>query len=281
MIQGKNINTVFLSELLQTDSRFADSCNRIVNLLRKNGVTQKFLKATKDIWCRDYMPIQTDKGKFVQFRYEPSYLKDDLSVQSEPKEVCKENGLQPEFSEINLDGGNVVNWVDRAIISDRVFKENPHFENKTKLVSEIEELLGVEIIVIPQINSDYTGHADGLVRFIDRNTVLGNDREFEYKYWKKGINKVLKANGIEYIDIPFFEYKNREYPDNAIGCYVNFLEVDDLIVLPIFEVENNKDEEVYQLFEQIYPDRKIEAINFNEVGKLGGLLNCTTWTIYD
>ena len=47
------------------------------------------------------------------------------------------------------------------------------------------------------------------------------------------------------------------------------------------EVENNKDEEVYQLFEQIYPDRKIETLNYNEVGLFGGLLNCTTWTMYE
>ncbi|HKM94983.1 MAG TPA: agmatine deiminase family protein [Prolixibacteraceae bacterium] len=180
---------------------------------------------------------------------------------------------------MNLEGGNVVNWSDKAIITDRIFDENPKYTSKAQLISELEELLEVEIIVIPQIKSDMTGHADGLVRFVDQNTVLGNDREHEYKYWKNGINKVLEKHGINYIDIPFFEYKEKEYPDNAIGCYVNYLEVDDLIVLPIFEIENNKDEKVYELFLQIFQDRKIETINYNPIGCLGGLLNCTTWTI--
>jgi agmatine deiminase len=225
------------------------------------------------------MPIQTEKGKFVQFRYEPSYLKEELELQSDPKEVCKANNIEPRISKINLDGGNVVNWLDRAIITDRVFDENPEYRNKTKFISEIEKLLEVEIIVIPQIKSDMTGHADGLVRFVDRNTLLGNDREQEYKYWKNGINKILKENGIGYIDIPFLDYKEKNYPYHAIGCYLNYLEVENLIVIPIFETEKNKDQEVYDKFRMIFPDRKIETINYNEIGIYGGLLNCTIWTV--
>lgn len=281
MIEGKETNTVYFSEKLRTDKRFSKTCNALTELLEKHSIKYSFLEATMDIWCRDYMPIQKGKGKFVQFRYEPSYLKDELELQSDPTEVCKVNKFKPEFSKINLDGGNVVNWSDRAIITDRVFDENPLFTSKTKLISEIEKLLEVEIIVIPQINSDMTGHADGLVRFVDRNTLLGNDREQEYKYWKNRINKVLRNYKLAYIDIPFLEHKEKKFPFHAIGCYVNYLEVKDLIILPIFETENNKDRKVYDTFRQIFPERKIETINFNSIGLYGGLLNCTTWTIKD
>lgn len=279
MFPGKETDTVYLSEKLHSDKRFTKTCKALIELLGKNGIKHEFLKATKDIWCRDYMPIQIEKSKFVQFRYEPSYLKDDLELQSDPKEVCKVNNIEPQFSNINLDGGNVVNWSDRAIITDRVFDENPEYKSKTKLISEIERLLGVEIIVIPQINSDLTGHADGMVRFIDRTTVLGNERDKEYKYFKRGINKVLKEKGIEYIDIPFLQHKEKKFPDHAIGCYVNYLEVENLIVLPIFETEKNKDQEVYDRFKQIFPNRTVETINYNDIGLHGGILNCTTWTI--
>lgn len=281
MITGKNTNTVYLSELIQIDTRFTESCIRLTGLLDKNGIAYKFIKSTKDIWCRDYMPIQTERGQFVQFRYEPSYLQEELELQSDPKEFCKGNGFNPQYSNINLDGGNIVNWTDRAIITDRVFDENPEFTSKIKLISEIENLLGVEIIIIPQIKSDMTGHADGLVRFIDRNTILGNYREKEYNYWRVGMNKVLRENGIEYVDIPFLEHKDKKHPYHAIGCYVNYLEVGNLIVLPIFEIAGNRDKEVLMKFEQIFPDRRIETINFNEIGLFGGLLNCTTWTILE
>lgn len=124
MVISKQINTVYLSEKLHSDNRFTETYNVLTTLLDQHGIRREFLKATKDIWCRDYMPIQTEKGKFVQFRYEPSYLKDDLELQSDPKEVCKANNIEPKFSKINLDGGNVVNWSERAIITDRVFEEN-------------------------------------------------------------------------------------------------------------------------------------------------------------
>lgn len=281
MVSNKETNTVYFSEKLRSDKRFAKTCNALTELLDKHSIKYDFLKATKDIWCRDYMPIQIGKGKFVQFRYEPSYLSNKIELQSDPKEVCKINHIKPQFSKINLDGGNVVNWSDRVIISDRVFNENPEYSGKNKLISEIEKLIEAEIIIIPQIKSDMTGHADGMVRFVDRNTVLGNDRNQEYKYWKEGINKALKEKGIDYIDIPFLQHKEKKYPDHAIGCYVNYLEVGNLIVLPIFETEKNKDLEVYDKFKEIFPDRKIETINYNKIGLYGGLLNCTTWTIND
>lgn len=279
MIPGSETDIVYLSERLHSDERFIKSSNALIKLLANHGIKHSFLNATKDIWCRDYMPIQIQAGNFVQFRYEPFYLKNDLELQSDPIEVCNANGISTKFSTINLDGGNVVNWFDRAIITDRIFDENPEYPSKSKLISDLENLLEVEIIIIPQIKSDMTGHADGLVRFVDQNTILGNDREKEYKYWKNGINKILKENGINYIDIPFLDHKEKKFPDHAIGCYVNYLEVENLIVLPIFETENNKDQEVYDKFRQIFPEKEIETINYNEIGVYGGLLNCTTWTI--
>ena len=83
---------------------------------------------------------------------------------------------------------------------------------------------------------------------------------------------------LKYIDVPFFYgYKDSKHPDHAIGVYVNYLEVGNLIVLPVFEVEGNKDEEAIAVFKQIFPDKIIETINYNDVALEGGVLNCTTW----
>lgn len=267
MITGKEQNTVYISSLLQTDPRFSDSYQRLIKILDKHQITHKNLNSTKDIWCRDYMPIQIDHDRFVQFRYEPSYLMDDLDHQSDPRIVCKENNLIAEFSNINLDGGNIVNWSDRAIITDRVFNENPSYLSRINLISDIEKLLEVEVIIIPQINSDFTGHADGLVRFVDRNTLVGNNREQEFVYWVKRMNKILKEHNMEYIDIPFLIWKDKKFPDSAIGCYVNFLEIENLILIPVFDVPGNKDEEVYNLIKNVYQDRIVETINYNDIDR--------------
>lgn len=277
--QPKETETVFLSELLE--ERYPESFKRLTTILKKHHVDYRFLKGTKDIWCRDYMPIQTESGKLVQFRYEPSYLKGNKEWEesrSDVREVCRLNGFEPVFSNINLDGGNVLICSGRAIVSDRIFKENPEYTDKEKLIKELSELLEAEVIIIPAQNGDMTGHADGMVRFVDRDTILGNNRSEEYKYWTNGIEKVLKEKNLKYIDVPFFyDYKDSKHPYHAIGVYINYLAVGNLIVLPIFEVEGNKDAEAIAAFKQIFPDKIIETINYNDVALEGGVLNCTTW----
>jgi len=279
MIIDKETDKVFFSDLLFADSRYSDTFYRIVSILDRNHVEHGIIKSTKDIWCRDYMPIQKTASEFIQFRYEPSYLVDNLDLQSDPKKVLEQNQIDATFSNINLDGGNVLRWKDRVIVTDRIFQENPAYPDKSKLVNNLEKFFGAEVIVIPQIKSDMTGLADGLVRFYDRTTLIGNRLEDEYDYWRKGMKKVLSNFGLEYIDLPFLDYKIKNHPDSAIGCYVNYLEVGSLIIVPIFEVEGNKDEEAFNILTGVFSDRTIETININEVGIYGGLLNCISWNI--
>ena len=276
-VQLSTEQTVYLSALLKT--KYPDTCERLIQILEKHHIKYGFLEGTKDIWCRDYMPVQTKSGKLIQFKYEPSYLRKDNEwdeSRSDVKEICRLNNIDAEPSDINLDGGNVLICDDRAIISDRVFSENKDW-NREKLVEELGRLLECEIIIIPAENDDMTGHADGMVRFVNRNTILGNQLADEYKYWREGMQKVLEQYGLTYIDVPFFMPKDPKHPLSAVGVYVNYLEVNNLIVLPVFG--RDEDEQVISIIKGIFPDRIIETIDYNEVAKEGGLLNCTTWVM--
>lgn len=273
---------VYLSELLK--EKFPQACNRLLQILDKYHVQYDWIKGTKDIWCRDYMPVQTESGKFIQFRYEPSYLKGKKEWEdsrSDVKEICQINKIDAIFSDINLDGGNVLICDGRAIISDRLFSENSE-RDKDSLVRELSKLLECEIIIIPALRSQYedlTGHADGMVRFIDRNTIIGNERRpDEYDYMKKGLQKAIDKFGLTYIDIPFFVDKDSQYPSSAIGIYVNYLELDNLIVMPIFNREK-EDQAAIEIIKKAFPNKHIETIDYNDVAKEGGLLNCTTWVV--
>lgn len=269
---------VFMSELLL--EKYPTPCKDLIKILEKHNVKYAFIKGTKDIWCRDYMPVQTQSGKFIQFKYDPSYLKGNKeweASRSDVKEVCKVNNIKAQFSDINIDGGNVLICEGRAILSDRIFSENPN-KDKDALISELSKLLECEIIIIPAINDDYTGHADGMVRFVNRNTILGNRLADEYKYWQKGMQKVLDAYNLTYIDVPFLtDIKDRNYPESAIGIYVNYLEVNDLIVVPRFN--RDEDKQVVEILHKAFPNKQIETIDYNEVAREGGLLNCTTWVV--
>lgn len=272
-----NEQTVYLSELLM--DKYPETCKNLIAILEKHHVKYSFIKGTKDIWCRDYMPVQTESGKFIQFKYEPSYLKGKKEWEdsrSDVKEVCRLNNIDATFSDINLDGGNVLICDGRAILSDRIFSENPNYE-KDSLINELSKLLECEIIIIPAQKGDMTGHADGMVRFVDRNTILGNDRVKEFQNWTKGIQKVIDQYKLTYIDIPFFEDKDRKHPISAIGIYVNYLEVNDLIVIPIFN--RDEDKQALEILKKTFPNKIIETIDYNDVAKEGGLLNCTTWVV--
>jgi len=271
---------VYLSALFQ--EKYPETYKRLTDILDKHNVGYALLKATRDIWCRDYMPVQTASGKLVQFKYDPSYLKNNEKYEasrSDVCEVCKANGIKPTFSDINLDGGNVLICGNRAIISDRVFSENPDIKEED-LKAELSHLLEAEIIIIPAQKDDFTGHADGMVRFVNCDTILGNDRAEEFKYWREKMDKVLSTYHLQYIDVPFFYgYKDKAHPEHAIGIYVNYLEVDNLIVVPVFGVPGNKDAEAVAKIKEIFPDKIVETIDYNEIALEGGVLNCTTWTL--
>jgi agmatine deiminase len=104
MILDKETNIVYFSDFLRSKDEYKTTFERIKIILDKHQIQYEFLLETKDIWCRDYMPIQIETDEFIQFRYEPSYLKSELKLQSNPKTVLETNGLNAKFSNINLDG---------------------------------------------------------------------------------------------------------------------------------------------------------------------------------
>lgn len=272
--------TVYLSAILA--EHYADTCKRLTDILYKHNIPVAFLDGTKDIWCRDYMPVQTPSGKLIQFKYDPSYLggHEYSDSRSDVRHVDKVNNIYPIFSDINLDGGNVVMYGHKAIITDRIFSENPEWD-KEKLINELSTLLECEIIIIPAYKSEYdfTGHADGMIRFVDSHMVIVNNLDQDFKYMKDAIVKALEKANLKYINFPWFEYKIKGNNDHAIGIYLNYLEVGNLIVMPVFGVPGNKDAEALAKLKEIFPNKIIETIDYNDVALTGGILNCTTWVL--
>ena len=73
------------------------------------------------------------------------------------------------YSSINLDGGNAVFSPSRktVIISDRIFSENPEWNEET-LGTELSKLLDARIIFIESLPSDFT-----CLLYTSRGIVLG------------------------------------------------------------------------------------------------------------
>ncbi len=79
MIIDKETNTVYFSDFLRSKDEYKTTFERIKTILDKHQIKYKFLLETKDIWCRDYMPIQIETDD-IRLHNPPQFLEDRLSM---------------------------------------------------------------------------------------------------------------------------------------------------------------------------------------------------------
>ena len=253
-------------------SKYKPAADRMFAALDLFNIKYKLLNNTKDIWLRDFMPVKTKSGKYISFRYKPGYLDNYDELRTDFRnEVAPNLALENlVFSDINLDGGNVAfsPSKEKVIISDRVYSENPSW-HKAELTAKLAKLLEADVIIIPSLKSDMTGHADGMVRFVNENTVVANASLSPYGFETK-VKKSLQNYGFNVIDFPYFDSNG----SSAIGCYLNFLETGQAIFLPVFSVDT--DNKAIQTAKHIF-HKAIIPVNINEIAADGGLLNCISW----
>ena len=276
MIPDSQTNFIYLADTLC--SRFSAFYNRFTKVLNDEKIPFQPLPGTKDIWAVDYMPIQIERDKFVRFTYNPSYLKPHKLKEtiSNTDAICKQIGIETIESNIVLDGGNVIKSKNKVILTERIFKENPGYERK-QLIKELEGLFEVDkIFIIPEQPNDFTGHADGMVRFVDEETILINDYSLESVSFQKGFAKAIQQTGFKTITIPYNPYGNSNN-DQAQGCYINYLQLENHVIVPTFGMQ--EDEAAVKQFQEIFKGQTISTIDSNEIAEEGGVLNCITWNI--
>jgi len=244
-----------------------------------------FLNNTRDIWARDYMPIQVSKDKFIEFRYDPDYLqgigKERRAVKTYPDIVCDNLGIKTVKSDIILDGGNVIKSDNAVILTDKIVKENERTYGRDELIRELEILFETdEVILIPWDDEEYYGHSDGMVRFIDNDTVLFN---WYYRtcdeYFRKSLLDPITEKGLNYewLDLGL----DSDKVDGYNWAYINFLQTEDLILVP--EMGIKEDDIAFSRiceFYKSYADRgRIFQVDSRQVVEKEGALNCISWTI--
>ena len=274
MIADADAEIVFVADTLE--SKFADVFRGLKSILRSHGVPLKIIPGTRDIWCRDYMPVQVAENRMVQFRYAPDYLKGTFERFRADGEMSRTlpwlEGCAS--SRIVLDGGNVVGWHDKAIVTDKIYKENPGIE-RASLRDRLKRLLRIQtLIVIPKEPYDPIGHADGMVRFIDESTVVVNDfSEVSAKY-RVRVLRCLERHGLGWIEIPY-QPQPGQYDGipSAAGNWINFLRVGSLVIIPVFGLAC--DQSVCDLLRERFR-LTIRGLSCRDLADHGGVLNCVT-----
>lgn len=276
MITDDQTNKLFLADCLP--SMQPSVFQRLEKTLNTLKIDYSFLPETKDVWAVDYMPIQIRKNHFVQFTYNPDYLqsKKYRKTISDVDGICEAIGLKTLKSELIVDGGNISKTADKVIMCDKVFHENKHLSEK-EVIKQLRNLFEVDdLYFVPWDVNDYTGHADGMVRFLDDKTVLINDYSKEDELFQRSFRMSLHNAGLDWIELPY----NPPYDPTMIsarGLYLNYLQLGQTIIVPTFK--SKYDDKALKVLETVFKGHTIATVESNELADTGGILNCSSWNI--
>jgi agmatine deiminase len=274
MIPDLDHNCVYLANLLK--DRHRSVFNSIHDILQSHGIDVRILTNVRDIWARDYCPIQVGPKTLVKFRYEPDYLRDnpELKTTDEVLESLRDLG-SCNRSSINLDGGNVVGSKTKAIVTDKIYLENPGWP-RPNLRAELKELMHVDdLIVIPREPFDPFGHADAMVHFIDEDTILVNDYSQVDPVFGERLVCVLRRHRLTLELIPYYhEKKTTGGIPSAVGNFTNFLRTEKVLIVPAYGTEH--DAIALRKLESVLPLLPIVPLDCTDLAREGGVLNCVT-----
>ncbi len=300
MVTDSHTNIVYFSDLLPAKCPILNA--HITDALRKREIPFAYLAGTKDIWCRDYMPVQIEKNRLISYNYTPDYLqnKRHLRLQTNPVEALQNeandllqvlptstkkemafDGLRPVpvmkpviktiKTNLVIDGGNVVKCGDVIVMTDKVFVEN---KDKSRL--EVERILRdaflCDILFLPWDRQEYLGHSDGIVHYAGNGKVLlTNYDDFSPSFYRR-FRKILEAR----FEVIPLRYKTKRKHARS-WAYINYLQVGNWVLVPQLGLE--EDQQALKQINYALPKCEVVGIPALEAVRRGGALNCISWNI--
>lgn len=284
MLADKDTNLVYIADSMRT--KRPDVYNRLTKLFSDIGVEVRLLHGTKDIWCRDYMPIQVDRSLFVKFHYAPNYMWNIPKYQNDItdcSDICKSLGIKYKETDLIIDGGNIVLCGDKVVMTDKVFTENRYKKGDKHLLDKLSKLFEHDVITIPwtspgtcdpDSDKDVFGHADGFIKYVgDHHILMSNIREQSPRQ-ADAIREVLENNGYSVTELSFdVASPNIDYN----WAYINFLQISNHIILPSFGID--EDSQAASQVHNAFPSCTLHPFRCRDLANLGGALQCITWNI--
>lgn len=239
----------------------------------------------QDIWMRDF--TSANPAQPVLFRYTAAgqggskkgqSISDE--VQAEFKYYGKKAGLQYRTTPLLNDGGN---WVEdgygNVVVSTKFLADNRLTESEAR--QKLKTLTGAKNIAF--IEADEQGgleHADGVVSFVDQNTLVINSYPEDPDYAKQlkaDLKRGLPNVKIREIITP---YDGSQIYDakfgSACGLYTNMLVTPERIYFPQFGI---KEDAVALQQIRSATKRTVVPVQSASVCHMGGGVRCMSWQI--
>ena len=262
-------DTVFFSDLLP--KKCPTLYQSLDTILTNNSIDHRLLTNTRDIWCRDYMPIQTGEKRFVFYKYNPDYLQTkyyqrtitDVKGIGSIDSLCLGDAVD---LDLVVDGGNVVRCGNKIVMTEKVF-----FENKDKAHKEVQRLLEeafqCDIVFLPWDRNEIMGHSDGIIHYLgDNRVMMTNYADFDIAMARK----FTRLLGKHFEVVPLSYNTKRKHKHS--WAYINFLQVGRMVLVPQLGIP--EDEQALQQVSEAMPSCKVIGVPAIEAVCNGGALNC-------
>ncbi|MCP4934662.1 MAG: agmatine deiminase family protein [bacterium] len=253
--------------------------------VKELGPDKVALAPMSDIWMRDFgtsnatAPLMfrytaAGQGGGRRGQWDADALQEELAAYAEQAALS--------FKESNLlnDGGNFVDdYAGNAVISRKFLRDNKLSEQAAR--DKLRKLAGVHHVAF--IESDEQGgleHADGVVSFVDTNTLIINSYPSDPEYMqdlKKDLRRGLPGVKIHEIITPYNGSKIHDSRfGSACGLYTNALVTPRRIYFPQFGIPQDA---IALKQVRAATIREVVPVASSDVCFMGGGVRCMSWQL--
>ncbi len=247
-----------------------------------------------DSWMRDIAPIfykEDEKLKSISFEFNgygkyPDYLNDNKIS----KFISNYLNIPTKISDLVIEGGAITYDDKKNLFSTKnvIFNKNrKQKHNSEYIIKELKLLFDLNYIFLFEnglMNDDTDGHVDNLLCPIGKNKYLiatTHKLDPNYEILEKNKADLIKFfkdtnQTFDLIEIPL-PTRKKINNKNIISSYINFYFSKNKIILPKFNVKEDK--EVKLTFEKLFPNREIMMLETDNINYGGGNIHCITMNV--
>ena len=253
----------------------------------------KFIQIkSNDTWSRDFGGItifNNTKKEILDFGFNGWGLKFASNLDNKiTQKMLKKNIIKNvKKMDIILEGGSIDSNGNGTLLttSECLLENNRNsYLSKKEIDKKLKKYFGLKNIIWLDNGflkgDDTDSHIDTLARFVDKNSIVYNKcydkNDIHFKKLNK-MEKELKKTNFNLIPIPLpkaIYFENERLP----ATYANFLIINNAVLIPTY---NNKyDKKALKIFQKIFQNRDIIAIDCSTLIKQHGSLHCVTMQYY-
>lgn len=235
-----------------------------------------------DIWLRDFTTVDPfDPVEFVYTDASTETRRESIAIQRSFDVFADGLGITRKRTKLVIDGGNIVdNHVGRVVTTTRFMEDNRlNYAEAKKTLADI--LKAREVAIIPP-DEDTLAHSDGMVMWVDPDTLLVNDYSTVDPELRSRVLDELRQSfpGVKIIEVPveFDESTPSRWKGFSSACGVNLNSVltNGYVYVPTFGTNN--DDRVLEVIRS-NTDREVVPVDAREVCAMGGSVRCLTWQV--